>query len=55
MARSRPVVIWLAVPDIVVQGFAGAVVVLVVGGVLAVLAIGSRSQRRRMPVQRIRR
>jgi hypothetical protein len=55
MARSRRVVIWLAVPEIVVQGFAAAVVVLVVAGVLAVLAVGSRSQRRRVPVQRIRR
>jgi len=37
---------WLAVPEIVVQGFAAVVVVLVVAGVLAVLGFGSRGRRR---------
>jgi hypothetical protein len=36
---------WLAVSEIVVQGFAAAVVVLVVAGVVAVLGLGSRTRR----------
>ena len=52
MARSRVVVIWLAVPEAVVQGFAALVMVLVVAGVLAVLALGSRSRRLRVTAQR---
>lgn len=44
--------IWLAVPEIVVQGFAAFVVVLVVTGVLAVVRLGSRARPRRVPVQR---
>jgi hypothetical protein len=46
MARFRLVVIWLAVPEMVVQGFAAAVMVLVVAGVLVVLGIGSSRARR---------
>jgi len=44
IGRCHLTVIRLAVPDIVVQGFAAAVVVLVVAGVLAVLGIGSRAR-----------
>ena len=44
-------VMWLAVPEIVVQGFAALVVVLVVAGVLMVLGFGSRA-RRRVPARR---
>jgi hypothetical protein len=36
---------WLAVSEVAVQGFAAAVVVLVVAGVVAVLGFGSRAQR----------
>jgi hypothetical protein len=42
---------WLAVPEIVVQGFAALVVLLVVAGVVAVLGFGSRA-RRRVPARR---
>jgi hypothetical protein len=47
MARCPLAVIWLAVPEIVVQGFAAVVMVLVVAGVLAVLAMGKTSLRPR--------
>jgi hypothetical protein len=43
---------WLAVPEVVVQGFAALVAVLVVTGVLAVLGLGSRSRRLGAPARR---
>jgi hypothetical protein len=45
-------VIWLTVPEIVVQGFAALVVVLVIAGVLAVLGLGARARPRRAPARR---
>jgi hypothetical protein len=45
-------VIWLTVPEIVVQGFAAVVAVLVVAGVLAVLGFGARARPRRVPARR---
>jgi hypothetical protein len=45
-------VTWLAVPEIVVQGFAALVMVLVVAGVAAVLGLGSRARRTSVPPRR---
>jgi hypothetical protein len=50
--RVLVVVMWLAVPDMVVQGFAALVMVLVVAGVAAVVALGSRGRRARVPARR---
>jgi hypothetical protein len=43
---------WLAVSEVVVQGFAAVVVVLVVAGVMAVLGLGSRTRRPGAPARR---
>jgi hypothetical protein len=52
MPRFPLTVIWLAVPAIVVQGFAALVVVLVVAGVLAVLGTGTRGRPAKRPATR---
>jgi hypothetical protein len=45
-------VISLAVPEIVVQGFAALVMVLVTAGVVAVLTLGSRARVPKVPPRR---